>query len=466
MGGFFRAVRRLGLRALALTIGAMLLLNLAVLVAAGYFESREARRADNENLLSPPILAQTVAAARLLDRLDAAGRADALSAFNSPMLRLRLIDDFSTTPSIVDPKPAFVPILETFRERFGERPFSVYVREGAPRWRFWRGDHASLVDDLIIVLKLEDGKGLVAEPGVGFRRRIARLAFIYVIGAVGLILVGLMTWASVSYAQPLARLAAASARFSRDLDAEPMLEAGPKPVRDLAAALNDMQARLRGLVAERTTVLAAIAHDMRTYLTRLRMRAEFIEDPGQRDRAVRDLEDMTRLLEDALSLGAAEARPAERAPLALGAFLSDLAERRGDADGAARIALRLPAAGDRVVETDAVDLARAVNNLVDNALRYAGAAEIALTSTEGGGVEIAVLDSGPGVPETHLEAMTRPFTRLESSRSRDTGGAGLGLAIAQARAARAGATLALANRPEGGLAARLSFPPERATRGA
>lgn len=459
LGGLFRAVRQLGLRSLAATIGAMLALNLSVLGAAGYLDARDARRAENADLTGPPVLTQAIAAAALLDQIqDAATRRAVIAAVNSPMLRVSLIEDFETAPPVVDPKPVFVPILETFRSRLDGRPFSVFVREAAvpPWWRLWEGQ-ASIVDDLVLVLRLADGGGLVVEAGVDYRRRVARLAFVYLVGAIGLALVGLIAWASVSYAQPLGRLAAAATRFGADLDAEPVPETGPKPVRDLAATLNAMRRRLRELVAERTSALAAIAHDMRTYLTRLRLRAEFIEDATQRARAVRDLGDMTQLLEDALSLGEAETRPAEREPLDLAAFLEDLVERRRGGGAAAALFIAAPA----TVVTDRRDVARALNNLLDNALRYAGAVELRLDRAAAGGVVVAVLDHGPGVPEDRLGDITKPFTRLESSRSRDTGGAGLGLAIALARAARAGATLTLANRPEGGLAAELIFPPER-----
>ncbi|MEL6316004.1 MAG: ATP-binding protein [Pseudomonadota bacterium] len=466
LGGVLRAVRQLGLRALAMSIAAVLLLNLALLGAAGYLDARDAMRAgENSEPFVLPILTQTAAAAKLFDGMAPDARAAALDAFTSPMLRFTLIEDFSATPPVENPKAVYVPLISAFQDRLEGRPFSVYVRGDASVWG-WRDNAASLLDEVILVVRLADGSGLAVETGAAYRRLIARHAFAYVLGALGIVLVGVLTWASVSYAQPLARLAAASSRFSRDLDAEPMAEAGPKPVRELAAALNAMQERLRELVAERATAVAAVAHDMRTYLTRLRMRAEFIDDPDQQARAVRDLDDLNRLLEDALALGESSARPAERAPLALAPFLRDFVSRRLEAVPAPALTLSIPEGLEAEVETDAADLLRVLDNLVDNALRYAGSAEIALAGEDAqAAATLFVRDDGPGVPEDMLEAITKPYARLETSRSRETGGAGLGLAIAVSRAARAGAALALSNRAGGGLEARLSFAPERRAEG-
>ncbi|MEM9723843.1 MAG: HAMP domain-containing sensor histidine kinase [Pseudomonadota bacterium] len=456
---FFGSLPKLGLRALALTVAAMLLLNFLVLVAASYLDTRKLEDVD---LFGPPLLRQAAAAATLLESLDDAQMRAALAALNSPMLHFEILDDFSATPSIEDPLPVIVPIIQTFRSRLQGRPFSVYVRDrGYFGWRI-RRNTADIYEDIILVLRLKDGSGLAVELGTEYQRLLARNVYLYIVAVVGLVLVGLIAWASFSYAQPLARLAALSQRFSRDLQAEPMPADGPQPVRDLAAALNEMQRQLRNLVGERTATLAAIAHDMRTYLTRLRMRVEFIEGAEPRARAIRDLDDVTQLIEDALSLGEAGTRPPRRDDLDVAAFLTDFVERRRDMGADAEVSLAAPpgAAGARLA-TDEGDVTRALDNLVDNALRYGGSAAITAALTAEGGLEICVADRGPGVPEEMLETVTKPFIRLETSRSRETGGAGLGLAIAAARAERAGAGLKLANHQDGGLRASLAFPADR-----
>lgn len=451
-----QAVARLGLRALAVTIGAMAILNVTILIAAGALD----RDADLD-LLAPPIIGQAASAAALMDALAPATRAHALRALNSPMLRVEMIDDFADTPTVQNPAPVFVPIIAAYAAALGDRPFSVYLRrEDTMRTRALR--RARIVDDLIVVMRLADGSGLLVEAGAAYRRRIALDVIGYVVGVVGLGLIGLMTWASLSYARPLGRLAEASERFAETLDGAPLAERGPRPVRDLAAALNVMRARLARLMAERTTTLAAIAHDMRTYLTRLRMRAEFIDDGAQRDKAIVDLDDMGRLLEDALSLGRVSAEPPPLTTTDLAAFLRDFAERRAEAaPGRLVWSVAAPAEGARAL-TSRPDLTRALDNLVDNALRYAGSAALTLSVGPGGDgspiAEIALRDDGPGAPEAFLERITEPFTRLETSRSRETGGAGLGLAIAKARTERAGGVLQLSNHPSGGFWARIRLP--------
>lgn len=454
---FFGAVRRLGLRALVLTFATMALINIAFVAVASL--SGEKQR---QTLLAPPIMSQAAAAANLMDALGPEQRRMGLDALNSPVLRVAITPDFLKTPSVEDPEPVFVPLIAAYAAVLGDREFSVYLRDQSP-WSVLR--RAKLTDDLIVVMRLADGSGLVVEAGESFRRVLGVFGISIVFSAASLVLIGLMAWASVSYARPLARLAAASEtvaeRIDAGVDVEPLPEAGPKPVRDLAAALNLMQARLGRLMAERTTTLAAIAHDMRTYLTRLRMRSEFIDDLAQREKAVRDLEDMTQLLEDALWLGKSVAETPARQRLALGAWLGGFVARRAEIGEPVTLALEGdadPAAQSAIVEVAAPELMRALNNLVDNALRYAGAATVRVDAAAAETVAIEVLDDGPGVPEAFLERMSDPFTRSEGSRSRDTGGAGLGLAIAKALVERVGGALRLANRAEGGLRARIELP--------
>ncbi|MEL6978244.1 MAG: HAMP domain-containing sensor histidine kinase [Pseudomonadota bacterium] len=454
-------VRDLGLRALVLAIGALALLNVAFVAVATLMGEKQ-----SQTLLAPPIMSQAAAAANLMDALEAEKRVMALDALSSPMLRMEIAPDFSQTPAVENPAPVFVPIISAYAAVLGERAFSIYARD-EPRWGLLRRAH--LTDDLIIVMRLADGSGLVVEAGASFRRAVGVYGLAIAFSVASMVLIGLMAWASLSYARPLARLAAASETFAERIDAgddvDALPETGPKPVRDLAIALNLMRARLRRLMAERTTTLAAIAHDMRTYLTRLRMRSEFIGDARQREKAVRDLEDMTQLLEDALWLGESAAAPPPRERIALGEWLAAYVAQRAelgepvvlrraarDADPAAGAA---PAA---IVDAAAPELARALNNLVDNALRYAGEATLRLDAAAPESIAIEVLDRGPGVPEAFLERMTDPFARLEASRSRDTGGAGLGLAIAKALVERVGGTVSLANRDGGGFRARMILP--------
>lgn len=446
----FAQVRRLGMRTLIVTVVAAAVMNVSILTVLSRLGGDM-----EQGLRAPPMVRQAAAAAQLMDKLGPDDRILALDATSSQGMRLSLIPDFAATPPVENPIEVFVPIIALYADVLGDRPFSVYERT---RGGIWDWQTATLADDLIIVVRLADGAGLVIESGAEFRRLVSLYGLAIVVGLLSLMLIGLMTWASLSYAGPLNRLAVASKRFVEAASAasaiEPLPEIGPKPVRDLAAALNLAGSKLVQLTIERTSTLAAVAHDLRTYLTRLRMRSEFIEDAMQRDKAIRDIEEMTQLVEDTLLLGHAATRRPVSERVDLTSWLQDFVARRQDTGAPVRLSITA-----RSVEVTVAtpELTRILNNLVDNALRYAGTADLVLTADASEAVEIEVWDDGPGVPEAFFGRMTDPFTRLETSRSRDTGGAGLGLAITKALTDQIGGTLHLANRAGGGFSARIAF---------
>ncbi|USQ95366.1 ATP-binding protein [Caulobacter sp. RL271] len=255
-------------------------------------------------------------------------------------------------------------------------------------------------------------------------------------------------------ARPVASLAQAVTRFGDDLDAAPLPPGGPREIRDLSAAFNTMRERIRGLMDERTRMLAAIAHDLRTYLTRLTLRAEFIADPEQRAKAGADLTEMAQLLEDTLLFARQEAGRGDRArPVAIQRELETLVALRAEMGQAVTLA---PGSTVNALVSP-VALRRMLNNLVDNAVIYGGVVSLEVEAV-GEEVRIAVLDRGPGLPDDVLARITAPFERGETSRSRRTGGAGLGLSIVQALAQAHGGRLVLANREAGGLAAIVVLP--------
>lgn len=450
MAKIYGDVRALGMRTLILTILAMALMNIAILTAL----SRTSGEFD-ESLRGPPMVRQAAAAARLMDELEPNQRIVALAAINSPSLRLSLNEDFSDTPPVANPSEVFVPIISVYKAVLGDRPFSVYKRVDSNDWPW---PVATLAHDLIIVMRLSDGSGLVVENGEQFRRMIGIYGVAFVVGVLSLVLVGLMMWASLSYAGPLGRLAHASNNFVKaaysDDGLTPLPENGPKPVRQLAAALNLAGTKLVQLTIERTNTLAAVAHDLRTYLTRLRMRSEFIEDDTQREKTIRDIEDMTRLIEDTLSLGRAVTKQSASERLNLGDWLEEFVAHRTELGEPLTL---LPFEHAAEVEVVEPELKRVLNNLVDNGLRYGGATTLALHSNDPDTVDIEILDDGPGVPDAFIDRMQEPFTRIEASRSRDTGGAGLGLAISKALIEQVGGTLHLSNRESGGFCARITL---------
>jgi signal transduction histidine kinase len=229
-------------------------------------------------------------------------------------------------------------------------------------------------------------------------------------------------------------------------------ETGPSEVRDAARAFNVMQTTLREGIEERERFLAAVSHDLKTPVTRLRLRTEMLADSDLRDRFRTDLAEMQHMLEGALDYLRGEAIDEPIQPVDLVALAESLVD---DFSAMAEITLHAPASLRVACRPKA--LKRALSNLIDNALKYGARAEISLVSKPDG-LSVTVDDDGPGLPEAELERVFEPFYRVEGSRSRDTGGAGLGLAIVRQIARGHGGEVRLANRPGGGLRAELWCP--------
>ncbi|MFA9462184.1 ATP-binding protein [Thiohalorhabdus methylotrophus] len=254
--------------------------------------------------------------------------------------------------------------------------------------------------------------------------------------------------------RPLARLAGAAERFGRGDTPEAVPEQGPEDVRRTIRAFNAMQERLDRFVRDRTRMLAAISHDLRTPLTSLRLRAEMLPEGEGRERMVATLEEMQRMTEAALSFAHQEGQGEAIHPVDLGALLDSLCEDLRD--------LRMDVtcgALERVVSpVRATALKRAVRNLVENAVAYGGRARVTLEA-DAAGPRILVDDDGPGIPEADAERVFDPYVRLEDSRNPETGGIGLGLAIARDVVRSHGGDITLANRPGGGLRVTVHLPP-------
>ncbi|MFT7722943.1 MAG: ATP-binding protein [Roseateles sp.] len=263
-------------------------------------------------------------------------------------------------------------------------------------------------------------------------------------------------WGSRWLARPVRRLVRAAQQLTPALAQgrpAPALheDDGTREVRDAAAVFNRMAAELSGQFEERGLMMAALSHDLRTPLTRMRLRLETGEVEARvRERCIDDLREMDRLVGSVIDVfRPADAATRQRVDLAALAqsAVDDLAEAGADVrfDGA-------PA----VVDADPLALRRVIDNLVGNALRYAGSARVSVGHAADA-ARLVVDDDGPGIPEAELARVRQPFRRVEGSRNRATGGTGLGLYIAQQLAQRQGAELRLGNRPEGGLRAEIVF---------
>lgn len=273
---------------------------------------------------------------------------------------------------------------------------------------------------------------------------------------------GLTIWAVRRLTRPLRTLAAAAERLGRDVHAPPLSEEGPSEIATAALAFNTMAARIRRFVEDRTFLLTAMGHDLRTPITRLKLRAEFIEDDDQRQKIMADLDEIERMIGATLDFGrnATASEPAGPIDLALlcQTVLDEAADVRPEAADA--LAYAGPAHCTARARTGA--LKRALGNLVNNAISYGGAARLTLIPPSGGekgGVaRIEIDDDGPGIPTADLERVFQPFQRLEVSRNRETGGTGLGLPIARDILRAHGGDVTLANRPAGGVKAVVTLP--------
>jgi signal transduction histidine kinase len=256
-----------------------------------------------------------------------------------------------------------------------------------------------------------------------------------------------------SVTRPLSRLAVAADNLGRSILQPKLAEEGARELRRAARAFNTMQDRLHRYLDSRTRVLAAMSHDLKTPLTRLRLQVETqIDDPALQSRFGKELDEMESMVRGALALFRGLNDDEAPEPVDVNLLLETI---RGEfVEMGKDVTLEGRALGPITGKPQA--LKRCVTNLVANAIKFGSRARIVVR--DGGQLEISICDDGPGIPPEELERVFEPFYRLESSRNRDTGGTGLGLSIARDVAQTHGGSVALGNRPEGGLEARLTLP--------
>ncbi len=277
--------------------------------------------------------------------------------------------------------------------------------------------------------------------------------FILSLSAMLLAITGLSVWAVQRSTAPLARFARAAERFGVDVKAPRLSEAGPREVRQGARAFNQMQGRIRRFVEDRTQSVAAIAHDLGTPITRLRLRAEFVEDETQREKILADLQDMENMIAATLSFARDDAASEPRRNTDLVSLLQSVCDGVGDAGHT----VAFEGEGRIPYDCRPVALSRAFTNLIENAGKYGARAQVSL-SEEAGVIRVRIDDEGPGIPEESREDVFQPFRRLERSRNRDTGGTGLGLTVARSIVRAHGGDITLHDRPGGGLRVEVTLP--------
>lgn len=411
--------------------------------------AREAREIERIASLVPALEAVNPSAWRAIER-DASTRFSRIRITGNPIVETTASDDRSRE------------LAQRIVEALPGRSIAVAVVDRAKWYRFRRqsgerhdnGDGGP--DTIAVSVALNPGVGesepeawlnlisfaprhLRGEARPGAMLTILLLSLVSVLG-VGLLLVRHLT-------RPLAALAEAARAAGRGDRSVRVAEDGVREMRAAAAAFNDMQARIAGFDAERMRTLAAVGHDLRTPITSLRIRAEML-DEQEAAPIIRTLDEMTVMAEGliAYARGTQDAETVQ--PVDLPELLDRLCRERGATFG-----------GDRSLTVDAkpVALGRALSNLIDNAVRYGGKADVRLEARDDAAV-VLIEDEGPGIPPERLESMFEPFVRGEESRSAETGGAGLGLSIARSLVLAHGGSLLLENGSPRGLRAIVTLP--------
>lgn len=269
--------------------------------------------------------------------------------------------------------------------------------------------------------------------------------------ALGVVIVSV--WVVRRITIPLRTLGDAAKQLGRDVKTPPMSEKGPLEVQEAARAFNDMQDRLKRLLDNRTQMLGAISHDLRTPITLLRLRTELVEDDAKRDKMLATLDDMERMISLTLDFARQEASEEERRKVDLAALVDSICDDMQDTGKAVQMAPT-----DQILYVcAATGMKRVVTNLIENAVKYAGEATVSLAQSKST-LNIIVEDDGPGIEKEHLSKVTQPFYRCETSRNQNTGGVGLGLSMAQSVVRSHGGELIIENKEQGGLKVTVSLP--------
>jgi signal transduction histidine kinase len=306
---------------------------------------------------------------------------------------------------------------------------------------------------LVASVRLTDGRWLNVETGLPRASAAIALPSLISTGVMAVAISVIVALMIRRMTRPMADLASAAERLGRGEAVPPMAERGPEDVRQTTRAFNRMHDRLQRFVQDRTRMLAAISHDLRTPLTSLRLRAEFVDDEETRTKILETLDEMERMTEATLAFAREEARREDTRTVDLAALVDSLCQDLRDLD----MDVAYSGPPSLLYPCRSVSLKRALRNLIENAVAYGSRARVSLTGADQE-VRITIDDDGPGISERDFERVFAPFVRLEESRSQETGGIGLGMAIARSIVRGHGGDITLANRAGGGLRVALHLP--------
>ena len=450
--------KRLAGQMIALLLLALVLAQLVTLMIFADERRFAIRAADRSQLLG-----RAVSVVRLLENSPTTLHEQILETASDPKMRYWLSQASAVDTDDDDRhRDRFVSrrLAELLDERTRREVRVEFDDDDDHRWQSWwrdddrrRGHRRHWPLSVLISMQLKDGRWLNLESGLSPPNFGWKLPALTWLGLMAVALSSVVIFMIRRITRPMAALADAAERAGRGEAIDPLPEVGPLDVRQTSAAFNDMHGRLQRFVQGRTRMLGAMSHDLRTPITTLRLRAEFIEDDEIRNKILETLEDMQRMTEATLAFVREEAavEPTRLVDLTalIESIVSDLTDLGNDATFAPT---------ERVVYAcRPTGIKRALSNLIENAIRYGEIASVELSERDGLTI-ITIDDQGPGIPKDQIERMFEPFVRLDESRNEETGGIGLGLAIARSIIHSHGGDIDLANRREGGLRATVSLP--------
>ncbi len=401
----------------------IILLLLAAFVALGIGISHiDTDRKENKSLF--PVPEQAASIAELLDRVPDNQHSQVMKAVRSSEIEFAIVetlpDIFSDLRRMPSVEWLITQYLETYRTRKVFVTRDIRPQSGPVRsfidWLLSRQDRA-----IVVAVELKSKRYVLLRFSAVNVQRLFGVPVGFFFGVYGFLFAALALWAIAREAKPLQQLARSVELFGHDGRPRLVGGRGASEIQKLIKTVNDMQERIAALIRGRTILLGAVSHDLKTYITRLRLRVEQISSDVQREKAVADLEQMTAIIDDAISLAKGDVDGSS------GFEDVDISQLiRADIDGR-EISEQVDFKGDTscIVKGDETALKRMLANLIDNALRYGTRCDIAVSE----GTEVLIDDDGPGIPEGDRKAVFEPFYRLEQSRNRNTGGSGLGLAI-------------------------------------
>ncbi|MDX9998318.1 MAG: ATP-binding protein [Phenylobacterium sp.] len=363
---------------------------------------------------------------------------------NVPAIRHELAQTFEI-------EEARIVIASSSRPPFQDRRVLRIVRDRMEREGVRREDHF-LIAPFEVAVQRPDGLWEVVRPrhGLGLTPWQQRVVLWFLLSA--LVMVPIAYLFARRLSAPIRLFADAAERLGRDPRAPPLSLRGSAEIAVAARAFNQMQERLKRYVEDRTAMVGAIAHDLRTPLTRLRFRIESAPE-DVRAKMVADIDQMEEMISAALTFVRDASSHGERTALELSSLVESIADEMAETGAKTEV----EQAEKVVLDGDPVALRRLVTNLFENAVKFGGGARARVYKTDSAAI-IEIDDDGPGIPAAEAERVFEPFYRREPSRSRKTGGAGLGLAVVRSVARGHGGDVSLINRPEGGLTARVELP--------